>query len=261
MNLLTATGLCVTRQGRRLLEDVGVTLAAGRLQVLLGANGAGKTTLLRVLAGEWQADAGEVRLGEQRLSQLSAESQARRRAVLPQQDLLAFGFTVRQLVTLGRHAAADQRPATTRSILAAVLEATDISHLAGRRYPELSGGERRRAQLARVLAQVWDQPTAVLLLDEPTHSLDLAHQHIVMALLRRLTARGFAVLASLHELNLAAAYADEVSLMREGRMLASGAAASVLQPPQLKAVYGQGLHFTAVGETHRPLWLTNPETD
>jgi len=260
MSALEATQLVVDRNGRRLLDQVSLALSPGRLHALLGSNGAGKSSLLRVLSGEWLANGGAVQLGGTALAQLSALAQAQRRAVLPQQDVLAFGFTVTELVGLGRLAARDQSPATTRSVVGAVLDATDISHLAKRPYTELSGGERRRAQLARVLAQVWDHPGAVLLLDEPTHSLDLAHQHSVMALLRRLAEQGFAVLASLHELNLAAAYAHDVSLLRHGRVLASGAVGEVLHPASLRATFGEQLRFTAVPGVEPKLWLAHPET-
>lgn len=260
MSPLSATSLRLARRGRLLLDSLSLSLAPGSLHALLGTNGAGKTTLMRVLSGEWMPDTGSVLLAGQPLSQLDARAQARQRAVLPQQDTLTFGFTVAELAGLGRLTARDQRPATTRRIVDAVLDATGTTDLASRRYPELSGGERRRAQLARALAQVWDHPGAVLLLDEPTHSLDLAHQHAVMALLRRLAGQGFAVLASLHELNLAAAYAHQASLLREGRLLATGTTEEVLQVPALKATFGERLQFTAVGSGAARLWLTHPET-
>ena len=259
MSLLTAEKISVERAGRVLLADVSIPLAAGELHVLLGPNGAGKTTLLRALCGEWPICTGYIRLGNDALPHLDALQQARRRAVLPQQDALAFGFTVRQLAALGRHAAIDHRPDTTRQVVDAVLQATDTAHLAERRYPELSGGERRRAQLARVLAQVWDVPQAVLLLDEPVHSLDLGHQHAVLALLRSLAARGFAILASLHELNLAAAYAQRISLMQSGRIVASGTPETVLDASRLKCLYGDGLRFTAIENAGSRQWLTAAE--
>lgn len=260
MSQLVARNVCVHRAGCRLLDEVSLSLGPGRLHAVLGANGAGKSTLLRALAGEWLPSAGSIALDGRALSRLNPAAQARLRAVLPQQDVLAFGFTVLELVRLGRHAALDQRPATTRRIIDTVLDATDITQLADRRYPELSGGERRRAQLARVLAQIWDQPGALLLLDEPTHSLDIAHQHAVMRLLRSLTGRGFGVLASLHEINLAAAYADEVSLMRSGRLIAAGATATVLNPVTLQATYGDALQFTPLTVQGKTLWLAHPET-
>ncbi|MDO9454300.1 MAG: heme ABC transporter ATP-binding protein [Stagnimonas sp.] len=259
MSLLTAEKISVERAGRVLLADTSIQLAAGELHVLLGPNGAGKTTLLRALSGEWPTCTGEIRLGNDVLPRLDAPQQARRRAVLPQQDALAFGFTVRELITLGRHAAIDHRPDTTKQVIAAVLQATDTAHLAERRYPELSGGERRRAQLARVLAQVWDVPHAVLLLDEPVHSLDLGHQHTVLALLRTLAAKGFAILASLHELNLAAAYAQRVSLMQAGRIVATGTPETVLDSPRLKSLYGEDLSFTAIENAGSRQWLTAAE--
>ncbi len=259
MSLLTAERISVERAGRVLLADASIQLAAGELHVLLGPNGAGKTTLLRALSGEWPTCTGEISLSNDALPRLDAPQQARRRAVLPQQDALAFGFTVRELITLGRHAAVDQRPDTTRQVIAAVLQATDTAHLAERRYPELSGGERRRAQLARVLAQVWDVPQAVLLLDEPVHSLDLGHQHAVLALLRTLAAKGFAILASLHELNLAAAYAQRISLMQSGRVVASGTPETVLNAASLKSLYGDDLGFTAIENAGSRQWLTAAE--
>ncbi len=256
MNPLAAQQISVWRDGRPLLAETSLQLKAGELHVLLGPNGAGKSTLLRALSGEWRTRSGELSLGGRSLRSLSALEQARARAVLPQQDLLSFGFSVRDLVALGRYASLDQRPAQAQQVIAAVMAATDISHLALRRYPSLSGGERRRAQLARVLAQVWDVPQAVLLLDEPIHSLDLAHQHAVLTLLRAMADRGFAILASLHELNLAASYAHRISLMQPGRIVVTGRPEEVLDEPRLKTIYGDGLRFTAITEGGARQWLT-----
>ncbi len=246
----------VSRAGRVVLADVSLAVQPGELHVLLGPNGAGKSSLLQAISGEWPAEQGEIRLHGKPLSALSARAQAQQRAVLPQHDALSFGFTVSELVALGRHAAGDQRAATERAVVQASLQATDIVHLAARRYVQLSGGERRRAQLARVLAQVWDVPGALLLLDEPTHSLDIGHQHAVMTLLRKLADEGFVVLASLHDLNLTAAYAHRVSLLAGGRLLASGTPAEVLQPHNLQSLYGDGLEFQAVADGRGQQWLT-----
>lgn len=256
MAVFLAKQLCVARQGRTLLQGVNLKVQPGELHVLLGPNGAGKSTVIRALAGEWQASQGELLLDGQALSALSPLQQARRRAVLPQQDSLSFGLSVRELIRLGRYAARDQKPTTTNVIVEAVIAATQIGALADRRYPSLSGGEQRRAQLARVLAQVWDVPEGVLLLDEPTHSLDPAHQHAVLTLLRALADRGHAILASLHDLNLASAYAQQISLMRDGLLIVSGTPRQVLDEAQLQAVYGDSLQFAAVEHEGRRLWLT-----
>ncbi len=256
MNILQARQLGVSLQGRALLQDLSLDIAACELHVLLGPNGAGKSTLLRTLAGEWPPASGGLLFDGRPLAETPPLEQARRRAVLPQHDGLSFGLSVRELIALGRYPCKDQRPATTQAVVDAVMAATQITALADRRYPTLSGGERRRAQLARVLAQVWDVPQALLLLDEPTHSLDLAHQHAVLALLQQLAQQGHAVLISLHELNLAARYANRVSLLRDGHLLASGSPAQVLDEAHLQALYGHSLRFQAVDSDGARQWLT-----
>ncbi|MES2884834.1 MAG: heme ABC transporter ATP-binding protein [Pseudomonadota bacterium] len=257
MSGLRAEQLGIVRQNVPLLQDISLSVTAGELHVLLGPNGAGKSTLLRALAGEWPPQSGRLLLDGLPLQAHDTLAQARRRAVLPQYDALSFSLGVRELVTLGRHPCKDQRTATTHEVVDAVMEATHTSVLAARRYPTLSGGERRRVQLARVLAQVWDAPAPILLLDEPTHSLDLVHQHAVLALLHGLARKGFAILISLHDLNLASSHADQVSLMRGGRMLATGAAASVLDEARLQALYGEGLRFHAVAHEGATQWLSS----
>lgn len=257
MSLLAATDLSVIKEGRTLLTDASLSLVSGQLHALLGPNGAGKSTLLRVLSGEWSATSGSVQLAGQALQQWTPLAQAQRRAVLPQHDQLSFGFTVSEVIVLGRLAARQRSHRHEQAVLAEVMAATDITALALRRYPSLSGGERRRVQLARVLAQVWDASQPVLLLDEPMHSLDPAHQHRVMALLRTLAARGFGIVVSLHELNLAAAYADHISLLKAGRILAAGAATAVLNEANLRATYGDALRFTAVAHEGRQHWLSH----
>lgn len=252
----TVRQLCVVRQGCELLHGIHMDARPGELHVLLGPNGAGKSTLLRAMAGDWPHSSGTLLLDERPLSATSALQQARRRAVLPQQDGLSFGLCVRDLIALGRFAARDQTLATTRAVVDAVMTATQVSALSERRYPTLSGGEQRRVQLARVLAQVWDVPAAALLLDEPTHSLDPAHQHALLALLRTLAEKGFAILTSLHDLNLAAAYAQRISLMCQGCIVASGEPQQLLNETLLQAVYGDSLQFTAVVQGGRQQWLT-----
>lgn len=248
--------LRVSQRGKELLQGLELDIRTGELQVLLGPNGAGKSSLMRVLAGEWQHSHGELLLDGRPLAEISPLEQARRRAVLPQQDGLSFGLRVQELLTLGRYAAKDQSAKTTEVVLSAVMAATQISTLAHHRYPELSGGEQRRVQLARVLAQIWDVPQAVLLLDEPTQSLDPAHQHAVLSLLRTLaTEKGFAVLASLHDLNLASAYAQRISLLRNGQLIASGVPPQQLNAAQLQAVYGHSLCFTAIQHQSQQQWL------
>ncbi len=225
-------GLGFEVAGRALLADVDVAAASGEILGILGPNGAGKTTLLRVLSGEWTPTAGTVELLGRSLSDMAPIERARVRAVLPQHTVLTFAFRCLDVVLMGRYAVttADDLAVARRS-----MAVTDSAHLADRSYPTLSGGEQTRVSLARVLAQ----ETPVLFLDEPTASLDLRHQELVMHTLRGLADRGAVVVAVLHDLNVAARFADRVALLSEGRLHAIGATAEVLTRPIVEAVYGQ----------------------
>jgi iron complex transport system ATP-binding protein len=231
---LTATGLGLRVDGRWLLADVDLTLTAGQVLAVIGPNGAGKSTLLSLLAGDLAPTTGTVRLGDLPVRHAHPIAVARRRAVLPQQPRLSFPFTVTEVVEMGRApwVGTDAEEDDERHI-ADALVAADMVAFAARRYPTLSGGEQARASFARVLAQ----HTGVLLLDEPTAALDLRHQEQVMAVARDCATAGVAVLAVLHDINLAAAHADRIAVLHEGRLVAFGTAADVLTEPLLEAVY------------------------
>lgn len=231
------------RIGRQwLLEQVSLALRPGELLALLGPNGAGKSTLLRLLTGEARPTRGGITLDGRPLQDWPSRALARRRAVLPQSSVLAFPFTVLEVVLLGRtpHCVGSERE-RDRDIAWQALAAADIVPLAERLYTTLSGGERQRVQLARVLAQIWEPPrdgeVRYLLLDEPVASLDLAHQHGVLALTHRLSREGVGVLAVLHDLNLAAQYADRVAMLASGRLQAVGAPRQVLTEERVEQVF------------------------
>lgn len=235
--MLQALQLCCQRGHRRILEQVELALEPGEVLVVLGTNGAGKSTLLATLTGELAPSAGQVLLDQRPLASWSAQERARRMAVLPQSSVLAFAFEVQEVVAMGRmpHASGQRRDA---EILREAMAAADVSHLATRSYLSLSGGERQRVHLARVLAQVWDSAEqGCLLLDEPTASLDLAHQHLTLQQAREMASRGLAVLVVLHDLNLAARYADRLLLLHEGRVCAQGSPWEVLQVERLEQVF------------------------
>ena len=219
---------------RWLVRDVTLAVAPGEVLAVAGPNGAGKSTLLSLLAGDLRPAAGEVRVGGRDVRSHRPCELARLRAVLPQSGVVQFAFTARQVVELGRApwwrspVAADDNRAVDEA-----MAATCVGGLAGRTFRSLSGGEAARVSLARVLAQA----TPVVLLDEPTASLDLRHQHLAMSVARELAAAGRAVVAVLHDLNLAAAGADRVAVMAGGRLAAIGAPAAVLTEELLSAVY------------------------
>lgn len=236
---LEALELTVERERRRLLDGVNLTVNPGEVLVVVGANGAGKSTLLRCLAGELTPTRGEVRLNGQSLVQWPLRELARRRAVLPQSSPLNFPFTVLEVALMGR---IPHGGPATRDVPAAMeaLTLAEVAHLAGRRYTTLSGGERQRVQLARILTQLWEpaREPRYLLLDEPTASLDLAHQHTTLALARHWSTRGTGVLVILHDLNLAAQYADRVAVLQHGRLLAVDHPRAVLEPVLIEQAFG-----------------------
>lgn len=238
--LIEARGASFAAGGRRLIDDVSLAAVAGELVVVAGPNGAGKSTLLRLLSGELRPASGEVLLGGQPLHRLSVMAQARQRAVLPQQTAVTFAFTARDVVLLGRHprlrGSRSERTAD-HAVADRTLEQVEAAALRPRLFPTLSGGEQARVSLARVLAQ----ECSVLLLDEPTAALDIRHQHLAMQLARRVAEAGGAVVAVLHDLNLAAA-ATRIILLHEGRVAAAGPPAAVLTPPTLEAVFGHPVH-------------------
>lgn len=210
--------------GKPLVEDVSLKVAPGEIVAVVGANGAGKSTLLKLLCGDLNPAHGDVTLADKPLSQWRKRDLARVRAVLPQTSPLSFGFSALEVVLMGRspHVQGIERPEDL-AIVRAALAAASVEHLAQRSYLTLSGGEQQRVQLARVLAQIWeDNGARYLLLDEPTNNLDLAHQHGTLSIASDFARRGVGVLAILHDLNLAAQYADHVLIMKAGRLLAYG---------------------------------------
>ena len=227
--------------GRWLLRGVSLSLPPGTLTAVLGPNGAGKTTLLRLLNGQ-VPDAGRVTLDGTDIAAIPGLALARRRAVLSQDHSLAFGLTVADVVALGRlpHRATPAEREDRRA-LDAVREDFGLEALWSRQFPTLSGGERQRTQLARAAAQLWrpdgDQHGQILFLDEPAAALDLAQQGRALRFAARMAARGAIVLAVLHDPNHAAR-ADQVVLLRDGTVLASGMAADVLTEDRLGACYG-----------------------
>ncbi len=240
--MITAETISV-RGGRRILLDrVSVAVTPGRITALLGPNGAGKSTLIKILAGERKADSGSVRIDGHSLGGIPLRDLARRRAVLPQASHLDFAFTVADVVALGRLPWAGTIGARhDAEAIDAARQATAIWPLWTQRYTVLSGGEQQRVHLARILAQLWQPSPAApryLFLDEPTAALDFRHRRTILDVARRLAREGAGVLMAVHDLNLAAAYADDAVLLREGTAVASGSARTVLTQASLEACFG-----------------------
>lgn len=220
-------------QPRVVLEDVDCAVGDGEIVMLIGPNGAGKSTLLSAMAGDLHPAAGHVLFKGRPLRQWAAADLARQRAVLPQRAGLSLPFTVDEVVHLGCLARAESNRELAR-IVRAALETAGVVHLAQRSMPALSGGEQARVHLARVLAQIWPGADGVgsgrlLLLDEPCASLDPHYQHSVCTAVRNFAHRtGAAVIVTMHDMNLAAQYADRIVALWEGRLIADGPPRSVL---------------------------------
>ena len=233
----------VHRIGRRtILDRVALALRPGTVTVLVGPNGAGKSTLLKIMAGSLKPAAGTVALDGRDIHALPPKVLARRRSVLPQSVALAFPFTVAEVVRLGLPAKPAEAP---ERLVARALGAVGLAAEAERICTSLSGGEQQRAHLARALVQLWAGPAdglaRTLMLDEPTASLDLAHQLLVLKLARDHAGAGGSVLAVLHDLNLAALAADRVVALDRGRVVAEGPPAAVITDRLLAETYGVGL--------------------
>ena len=231
---MRAEGLSVAYGGRAVLDDVGLEVRAGEVLALVGPNGAGKSTLLAVLSGDVDPSAGSVTIDGAPLGDWTTIELAMRRAVLLQQVSMSFPFTVLQAVRMGRAPWVGQdEEDLDDEVVHEAMRATDVLQFADRVYMSLSGGERARAALARVLAQ----QAPILLLDEPTAALDIRHQEQVLALARQQAARGDAVVVVMHDLGLAAAHADRVVILSHGRVRAAGAPEDVMTEELLGEVY------------------------
>ena len=246
---------------RRVLRGVDLVIAEGELVALLGANGSGKTTLLRALVGTVAPDAGRVLLFGRPIASWGRRDLARRVAVLPQSLSLPDGFRVAELVEMGRAphasrwfgASADDARAVERALADA-----DAADLAERHADELSGGERQRVLVAMALAQ---EPE-LLLLDEPTLHLDIAHQAALLSTVTRLRERrGLSVVAALHDLNLAAAHAPRAVVLGHGRVAADGPPASVLQPALVRELFGVAVDEAMTSDGRRFLAPRVPVVD
>ena len=241
-SLIEARNITIEIHSRKILEDVSLQMHCGEVLAVLGANGAGKSTLRKVLSGDLKPASGEISMSGRALDNWSLPERAKCRAVLPQDSSLNFPFVVLEVVLMGRapHIKGAESENDYR-IARAALAAVEAGHLEERIYPTLSGGERQRVHLARVLAQVWE-PTGIdaryLLLDEPTSNLDLAHQHETLKIARKFAAEGAAVLIILHDLNLAAQYADKVIMLKDGKIIAFDTIEKVFTPAVIRQTFG-----------------------
>lgn len=225
-------------RNRHILKGVSITIKPGQFTAVVGPNGAGKSSLLKIISNEQRADSGIVRVNGKTVDRYTARELARIRAVMAQHSSVHFPFSAREVIALSRHGHDTSRNENQR-IIEEVSDITGIAHLGDQNYVTLSGGEKQRVQLARVLAQVWQETVypRYILLDEPTSSMDIAQQQLMFSIVKNACARNIGVLAIVHDLNLAAQYADNIGMLRGGELVSAGPAVDVFTKHNIEKTF------------------------
>lgn len=234
---LKASALTFEVEGKRLLDNVSLSVARGELLGIIGPNGAGKTTLLRMLSGILKPKSGSIIIEGRMMSEMTVKEVAQRIAIVPQTPGFTYGFTCLEVVMMGRYPFMGRFQIESMKDASIAIEAmrlTDTEQFAGRHVTTLSGGERQRVFLARALAQ---QPR-VMLLDEPTSNLDISHQLKLFEIVKKLTSSGMAAIAAIHDISLASRYCDRIVILNHGGSLADGAPSAVLTAENIAAAFG-----------------------
>ncbi len=247
--MIRIRGLQVIRGGHRCVDGVDLTIGHGEVVALLGPNGSGKSSLLQAVAGSLPTAGGDVVWDDRPLREWSGDELARKRAVMSQSTHMAFPFTVREVVSMGY---LGLRKARDAAVGGAMLKA-NVLGMADRDYSTLSGGEQQRVQFARAMCQLWGREAkGFLLLDEPTSQLDLAHQHRVLEAVTDFAFAGGGVLIVLHDLNLAAMYADRVALLKGGRLLACDLTREVIRSEPIETCFDVEARIVEVPASKQP---------
>jgi iron complex transport system ATP-binding protein len=257
--MIETQDVTVDISGRRILHGIGFRAQPGTLTAIIGPNGSGKSTLLKALCRDHRYG-GTVRINGHDIADLSPAKAASLRAVLPQASTLPFPFTVREVVALGLTAGRPGVPAAALQRLPDhALARVDLAGFGARFYGELSGGEQQRVQLARVLTQIWvpvlDGVPRYLFLDEPVSSLDIKHQLLIMDVARQFANDGGGVIAILHDLNLAAIYADQIIALRDGRLHGCGTPRDILTDRLIAEVFDCPMRVGILPAPHIPFVL------
>lgn len=235
--MMVVQDLVVRRGGRTVLDHLDATFAAGQVCCIVGPNGAGKSTLLEAMSGAFAVDAGRVSIGDVDMASLEPRLRARQVAVVTQGSEPPFAFDVEAVVRMGRFAHSGGVQDDDKWVRRAI-DAVHLNHLRSVPVEALSGGERKRVQIARLLAQLsWGETGKLALFDEPTEALDLRHQHLVMGYARMLATHGLIVVVVQHDLTLLSRYADRVIVLDQGRIVADGSH-EVLSSSLLSDVFG-----------------------
>lgn len=234
-NGIKARGIYFCPHGVEILPPMDIVFNAGEVTALLGPNGAGKSTLLKLISGDTRCKGSTVHYGDDFMGGLNIKELAKRRAVLPQESFLSFAFSTREVVALG------DLEEDSEHIIDECIAQVGLSDLSEHSYLTLSGGQKQRCQMARVLVQIYSSMekgySPVLFLDEPTSAMDMSHQHHILNIGRTLADKGLCVVVVLHDLTLAAQYAQRVVVLKDGEVYADGDVATVITADMVQRVY------------------------
>lgn len=254
--MLSARNIHVSINNNEIIKDVSLYVHPGETLIVLGPNGSGKSTLLKSLTGDISIRSGSVFLNDQPITSYCPKNIAKQRAVMPQHSPLNFSFLVEEVVEMGRAPhIANCTPQHNREIVNHVMQITDVHQLRLRDYMTLSGGEKQRVHLARVLAQIWEPepyPNRYLLLDEPTSSLDIHHQYEILQRLKNILDNKVGLLLIAHDLNFASAFADRIVIMKQGSIVANGSPNEIFSKDILEDVFSLSLHIAKHPDHGRP---------
>lgn len=230
--------------GKQLLKNISLNLMAGNISLVIGQNGAGKTSLLRLLSNDVVPTSGTIRYAFPKTKNKDLRHRAKHLAVLPQFSLLNFPYCVEEVVALGRTPHNSGKD-VDEEIVNTIIKLLDLSELRSKLYTQLSGGEKQRTQIARVLAQVWrkeDAAQRMLLLDEPNSAMDMKHQAMLGDMLKEKAREGLCVVIVAHNFNFASNFVDNIIALKDGALYAQGAPKDILKPKILKEVFDTDLH-------------------
>jgi iron complex transport system ATP-binding protein len=251
--MLDATNISFRVDGRNLLEETSLSFEPGLFHVIMGANGAGKSTLLKMLAADQKPATGKILLNDRALNDYSMKELARKRAVLSQHYHISFPISVKEIVLMGRYPYFAGNPSKEDlTIISQAMELMDVNALAERDYNTLSGGEAQKAQMARVLSQIWQKEESILFLDEPVSHLDIRFQHQLLRAAKNLCAAKATVIAILHDINLAMAFADRIIFLKEGRVVYDKRDLKDITPGIIRDVFDVSSHII-YPEGHKPV--------
>lgn len=265
--MISANNISVTTQsGKKILDDFSVSVKPGILTSVIGKNGAGKSTCLKAICGESECSKGKIFFKDQNIADLKPGYLARHRAVVSQKTTLDFSFSVEEVVTLGRFPFSGYFSSSADlEIIEQCLQKVGLLSLKNRSYVTLSGGEQQRVHLARALAQIWDsieaEEESFLFLDEPLASLDIAHQHEIMHLLKQLCATNVAVFIVIHDLNLAAQYSDNIVILKNGSKIIEGTPFEVLTKQVIFDAFDHPVNIIPHPKTECPLIISEQVFD